>query len=355
LLEEAIEKITLKLQENAVTTNATFTTCIPPEALKKQKKEIENLRFEMTELTKVYQDFRGDTNSLIDTMREKSKNLNISQDSSISLIQSKNDKVNMDRIRMTEAKESTRNAATAITARLEELQDTIDQIKLDVTQRRCRPSKAQLKHCEEESTILGQEMDDLSGKIKAFKPTWKKTWETELQDIVNEQQFLKDQEALLVDLKEDHNALLEVLDQLAKISEIQERKQQYHGVEFRRAPIEEGFDGMTSVIKQVSNIHVDHNRRVKAMVQAEKMRALELSQRIDAFEEELSDFVGCNKLKKIGGAEAIEKQRQEKDQALIKQIFDKGENNDEAQQQEKTKLNDGENIENDTGSSVGIE
>ncbi|KAI8886345.1 AIP3-domain-containing protein [Backusella circina FSU 941] len=354
LLEDAIQKIALKLEETSVTTDAASPAYIPLEAFKKQKKELENLRFDMTTLTNVYKDFKEETNRLIDTVREKSRHIHINKSDSIAPLQNKCTEINNNRARMMETKDSTRDAATTITTRLEELQDTIDHIKLDVTQRRCRPSKAQLKHCEEESKILRQEMDDLSDKIKTFKPTWKKTWETELQDIVDEQQFLKDQEALLVDLKEDHNALLDVLDQLAKISEIQERKHQQPGVEFRRAPMEEGFEGMTSVIKQVSNIQVDHNRRVKALVQAEKMRALELSQRIDAFEEELTDFVGCNKLKKTGGAQAIDRQRQEKDQALIKQIFALDEKNDE-KQEEKASQKDEEDIDNPTQSTVGVE
>ncbi|KAI9480626.1 MAG: actin interacting protein 3-domain-containing protein [Benjaminiella poitrasii] len=225
---------------------------------------------------------------------------------------------------MNESREVTQKAATLITNRLEELQDMIDQLKLDVTQRRRRPPKDQLSYCQEESRKLEIEMSDLQSRIKQFKPVWKKTWETELQRIVKEQQFLKEQEALLADLRDDHHALLQVLEQLEKISEIHERKKQL-GLDHRPIIHDNSSgdltDGMAGVMKQVSTIHVDHSRRVKALAEAERLRAKKLSQRIDAFERELTGFVELRKLKKTGGAEAIEKQRQEKDKALIKQIF----------------------------------
>ncbi|KAI8094237.1 actin interacting protein 3-domain-containing protein [Thamnidium elegans] len=276
----------------------------------KLQQEINDLRHDLDDIQNIYQQLKNETFKVITELRTKTPVAHtvVMLDPST-------------RAEMNTSRQVTQKAATIITNRLEELQDTIDQIKLDVTQKRCRPSKFQLNHCKEESEIVQSEINDLVNKIKVAKPTWKKTWEVELQQIVKEQQFLKEQEALLVDLKEDHQSLLQVLDQLWKISEIQERKKQAGIALYKVAPVEEGFEGMTSVIKQVSTIQVDHSKRVQALAEAEKMRSKELSQRIDAFEKELTDFVGLKKLKKIGGAEAIERQRQEKDKDLIKQIF----------------------------------
>lgn len=281
----------------------------PTEKVKLQQ-EINDLRHDLEDIQTIYQQLKNETTKVITELRTKTQHAH-----TVVMLDPTT------RAEMNASRQVTQKAATIITNRLEALQDAIDQIKLDVTQKRCRPSKLQLNHCKEESDIVQDEINDLVRKIKVAKPTWKKTWEVELQQIVKEQQFLKEQEALLVDLKEDHQSLLQVLDQLWKISEIQERKKQAGVVLYKVAPVEEGFEGMTSVIKQVSTIQVDHSRRVQALAEAEKIRSKELSQRIDAFERELTDFVGLSKLKKTGGAEAIDRQRQEKDKDLIKQIF----------------------------------
>jgi hypothetical protein len=301
-IQQALQKFTLQ------------TPNIPQDTVKKQQQELESLRHDLKMVQRVYQDYKNQTTQIIDDLRAKSQKVTDNKASTIVILDEKA------HAEMNESREVAQRAATMITNRLEALQDAIDQLKLDVTQKRCRPSKNQLNYCKDESQSVLVEMNDLQSLVKKFKPIWKKAWEVQLQQIVKEQQFLKEQEALLVDLKDDHKAVLEVLDQLIKISEIHERKK-HLGVEFRVAPAEEGFEGMTSVMKQVSTIQVDHDRRVQAIAQAEKLRSKGLSQRIDAFERELTNFVGLRKLKKTGGAEAIEKQRQEKDMAIMKQIF----------------------------------
>ncbi|KAI9286615.1 actin interacting protein 3-domain-containing protein [Umbelopsis sp. AD052] len=222
-----------------------------------------------------------------------------------------------------QVKEQLQVSSSAITSRLEELQDVVDEIKLDVTQRRCRPSKAQLTHCSEEADALDKEIKELSRLITTAKPVWKKTWEEELQTILKEQQFIKDQESLVVDLEEDHATLMEVFRQLQKINDIQASAGPTKR-EFNVAPIPEGFEGMSSVMKEVSLIDVDSSRRLRALNQAEKMRQRELDTRIDEFEHELTSFVDSKKLKKTGGAEEAERERQRKDQLMLKRLYSNG-------------------------------
>ncbi|KAI8578066.1 hypothetical protein K450DRAFT_248856 [Umbelopsis ramanniana AG] len=224
-----------------------------------------------------------------------------------------------------QVKEQLHVSSSAITSRLEELQDVVDEIKLDVTQRRCRPSKAQLTHCSEEADALDKEIKELSKLITSAKPVWKKTWEEELQTILKEQQFIKDQESLVVDLEEDHATLMEVFRQLQKINDIQASAGPTKR-EFNVAPVPEGFEGMSSVMKEVSLIDVDSSRRLRALNQAEKMRQRELDNRIDEFEHELTSFVDSKKLKKTGGAEEAERERQRKDQLMLKRLYSNSSN-----------------------------
>jgi hypothetical protein len=212
-----------------------------------------------------------------------------------------------------------------VTTRLEDLQDTIDQLKLDVTQRKSRPSQTQMTHCGDERKALAKEIEEFGQFIAQVKPKWKKTWEQELQMIVKEQQTLKDQEYLLSDMKDDLDALCEVFDQLEKIYAYQVKTKPVMR-EFRVAPPDEGYEGMNSVFKQVESIDVDHDRRLRAMEQADKMRQREMANRIDDFEHELSTFVDAKKLKKTGGALEIDRLRKQKEEELLKSMYNNQKN-----------------------------
>ncbi|KAI8142783.1 actin interacting protein 3-domain-containing protein [Fennellomyces sp. T-0311] len=270
--------------------------------LQQQQEQVEHLRRDLGVLRQVAKEFQQETNALLQELKLKQQEQ-----------QQKNSRRYLD-----ETKLRAESVANAITGRLQDLQDTIDQLKLDVTQRRCRPSTAQLEHCTTEVNALEGQIDRLAQLVRTAKPKWKLTWEQELQQVVTEQQFLKDQEGLLLDLRDDHADLVHVLQQLFKISEIQARGNKKVVPLFRGGG---GEEGMSSVLKQVSTIDVDHQKRVKALQQAEKMRARELANRIDDFEKELSTFVEAKKLKRTGGADHVDRQRQKKDQQILRDLY----------------------------------
>ncbi|KAG1325310.1 hypothetical protein G6F62_008619 [Rhizopus arrhizus] len=267
-----------------------------------REEETQSLRHELNTLRQMYNNYQQESKYTIEQLQEKIKK--------------------QSRLEMGEGKEITQKASLLITNRLEALQEDVEQFKQDIAQRRYRPSKIRLKHCIDESGLLEKEIQELEERLKTYKPAWKKTWEAELQHIVLEQQFLKDQEALLTDLKEEHQAVVDVLKQASQISEIHERKkQQKHDGLDCRLTREEKLDGMASVMKQVTAIHVDHESRLKALDEAEKMRFKTLAQNMDVFERELLNFVCLKKLKNIGGPEAIDRQRERKNKAVLKVMF----------------------------------
>ncbi|KAG2223745.1 hypothetical protein INT45_003469 [Circinella minor] len=338
--------------------------------LKQQQDEVEYLRRDLGVLRQVAKEFQQDTTTLLHELKNaiattpiitETKNMhsyapttrNSKEEQQQQQQQRADDdagdnnsniaNINSQRNYVIETKQRAEHVSTEITRRMQDLQDTIEQLKLDVTQRRCRPSQTQLEHCDKETKSLEQEIEQLSKLLKSVKPTWKHTWEIELQTVVKEQQFLKEQENLLLDLHDDHADLLHILKQLQKISEIQ---QQSHGKKRNNKSIpplrgstvsnnnytnndtmsisssggEEAGD-MSNVLKQVSTIEVDHGKRVKALEQAERMRARELANRIDDFEQELSSFVGSRKLKKTGGADHVDRQRERKDKQILKNLY----------------------------------
>lgn len=290
---------------------------IPKEQYESQLLEIETLRRDMSVLRQLEREMREGTASVIQEMKEKAASVKeeAEKSKSMELVQNTTARTHLE-----DGKKNLLEKSDKVTSRLEDLQDTIDQLKLDVTQRKCRPSETMMTHCANERKALSQEIEDFGKFIADVKPRWKKTWEQELQTIVKEQQTLKDQEYLLSDMKDDLDALLEVFEQLEKIYAYQASTRPQPR-EFRVAPIEEGFEGMASVFKQVATIDVDHTRRLRALEQADKMRQRELANRIDDFEKELVGFVGEKKLKKTGGALEIDRLRKQKDEEIMKAMY----------------------------------
>lgn len=322
LVEQISAQITSQHTEqvdNAVAAEKIVTAApsISKEQFEAQRQEIDTLRRDIAVLRQLEQEMKEETATLIADIKEKAETAKAkeSKEAEVQLSQ-----IAVARTSLEDGKKTLIEKSEKITSRLEELQDTIDQLKLDVTQRKCRPSEAQMSHCAQERKALGEEIEEFGQFITQVKPRWKKTWEHELQTIVKEQQTLKDQEYLLSDMKDDLDALLEVYEQLEKICAYQANARPQVR-EFRVAPAEEGFEGMSSVLKQVSSIDVDHDRRVRAMEQAEKMRQRELANRIDDFEKELVGFVENKKLKKTGGALEIERIRKQKDEEIRKALY----------------------------------
>lgn len=215
-----------------------------------------------------------------------------------------------------------------LTTRLEVLQDTIDDMKQDVTQRRCRPSPNQLDHCRQESSAILEMIRSLGNHITRSKPAWKKAWEEQLQRIVGEQQCVKEYEHLVADFEEDHAAIVTVLQHLTQVSELQKRQSSNSSKPILMSGTDNsdtggGREGMDHVLQQLQTIDVDHDKRLDALEQAEKRRARDMANRIDDFEKELITFVDTNKLKKTGGAEQVERQQEQKTKQLLMDLYDK--------------------------------
>lgn len=289
--------------------------------IKVEQENLTRLKRDLAVVRQMHNEFQTDSREMMEKLKNTIKEREAAQPA-VTAIE------NQTRRSVDQVKEKLQTSSSAITTRLEELQDVIDDLKHDVTQRRCRPSKAQLAHCSDEAIALDSEIKELSKLISTAKPVWKKTWEDELQTILKEQQFIKDQESLVVDLEEDHSTLMEVFRQLQKINEIQATSAPTKR-EFNVGPTPEGFEGMSSVLKEVSMIDVDSSRRLRALNQAEKMRQRELDNRIDEFEHELTSFVDSKKLKKTGGAEEAERERQRKDKLMLQRLYGNTSNSSE--------------------------
>ncbi|THH13753.1 hypothetical protein EW146_g6507 [Bondarzewia mesenterica] len=204
--------------------------------------------------------------------------------------------------------------------------DTVEGVKDDVLKRYVSPKPQVLKGIMEDVMAVAAELESLKEHIKTIKPMWKKTWEEELQSIVEEQQFLNHQEEFLADLLEDHKAVVEVYGHVEKVISIRgsgaARVLRSRG--FKPPPMDEGHGGLSTVMLEIKGAAVDPERRMKAIAANQKHRERELAGRADEFEAELKGFVGGKKLKMTGGAEEAERVRQRRNDVTLKAMFNGG-------------------------------
>ena len=170
-----------------------------------------------------------------------------------------------------------------ILTKVEALQDTVENVKEDVLKKHITPKPQLFKTIKEDIDTAATELESLKEHIKTIKPMWKKTWEEELQNIVEEQQFLNHQEEFLSDLLEDHKAVYEVYGHVEKVISIRgtgpgriTRK----GGSFKPPPPDEGHTGLSTVMLEIRGAAVDPERRMKAIALAnQKNREKDLAKK----------------------------------------------------------------------------
>jgi len=279
--------------------------------------EVGNLRRDLGVLRQLYSDFMGSTKDSLVTLRTQAATVKKVADS----------KVGGARAYINSGKEKLDTRSQNILTRVEELQDTIENLKDDVLKRHATPRNAVTKKLAADILETGTELASLQEHIKTIKPSWKKTWEEELQNIVEEQQFLSHQEELLEDLIEDHKAVAEVHEHVSKVITLrgsQHGRVGGGGGGFRPPPREEGHGGISTVLLEIKGAQVDPERRMKAIELSAKSREKEQQGRSDEFQDELSNFVSGRKLKLTGGAEETERMRQKRNEATLKAMFNGG-------------------------------
>ncbi len=145
--------------------------------------------------------------------------------------------------------------------------------------RHTSPRRHVLKNLKGDMDAISAELESLQEHIRNVKPMWKKTWEEELQNIVEEQQFLLHQEELLEDLVQDLKATAEVHSHLDKIIAMRGETpgpSSLRGRSFKPIPPEEGQEGgLDKVMLQIRGSAVDTERRLKAIQMNQKQREKE--------------------------------------------------------------------------------
>ncbi|RKP07154.1 actin interacting protein 3, partial [Thamnocephalis sphaerospora] len=211
---------------------------------------------------------------------------------------------------ITESQKDMNNRTEAVFDRIEDVESICEEIKRDITQRRAAPSEARMNAVRDGLREMAKDINELKAHVEETQPRWKRAWEEELQAVVSEQQFLKEQVELMAEQEEDYEKLMQLFGQLEKLIQLQATHRPKKQAVLNVVSAEEGYMQLNNVMQEITCIAPDSERRLKAMEQAEKMRRIEQAGRVDEFEQELGNFVTEKKLRPTGGFEEAERLRE---------------------------------------------
>ncbi|KAF8654664.1 hypothetical protein AX16_003481 [Volvariella volvacea WC 439] len=285
--------------------------------LKTQFDEVQNLRRDLGVMRQLYMEFMKDTKTSLTKLRTQTATVK----------QLANSRVGGARSYIDDGKKKLDIRSQNVLTEVEKLQDVVEGIKDDVIKRHITPKPLHVKQIKKDMDSVAAELESLKEHMKTIKPMWKKTWEEELQNIVEEQQFLTHQEEFLADLLEDHKAVVEVYGHVEKVISLRGTSVGGKGRMYRPPPPEEGHGGLSTVMMEIRGASVDPAKRMKAIEASQKNREKEKAGQTDELQMEITDFVKGGKLKKTGGAEEAERVRQKKNEMTLKAMFNSSNSN----------------------------
>ena len=286
--------------------------------LRTQFDEVQNLRRDLGIMRQLYSEFMKQTKATLTGLRTQTQ----------AVRQMASTQVPGARAYIDAGKTKLDARSQNVLTKMEELQDTVEVVKDDVLKRHVSPKPQVLRAIKEGLSTVSAELDSLTEHINTVKPMWKKTWEEELQSVVEEQQFLNHQEEFLADLIEDRKAVSEIYGHVEKVISLRGSSGARGGRGRALKPPpgdrEQQVGGLSSVMLEIRGAEVDPDRRLKAIEASQKNRERELADRADEFEAELKGFVGGKKLKMTGGTDEADRVRQAKNDLSLRTMFGTG-------------------------------
>ena len=285
--------------------------------LKTHYEALQKLRHDFAILRQVQDEGEHDMRQLMANLREKAKEMSrvvsLGPSAGRNLIES--GKTHLDA------------QSQQVLTNVEDLQDLIEDLKLDVSHRGVKPKAAELKRATADIATATQRLMELEQYIQSVRPHWKKTWENELQFIVDEQEFLNYQEGLLADLKQDLTAVQDVFGNIQQIVKLRDVGQARgddpgRGPRYVPPPPDGEHEGLPTVMVEVRGQSIDHERRLRALQAAERSREKAKAGRTDEFADELQGFVDNRTLRRTGGHLEAERVRQKRDQSTLRAMFE---------------------------------
>ncbi|SCV02730.1 LAME_0H04654g1_1 [Lachancea meyersii CBS 8951] len=234
-----------------------------------------------------------------------------------------NSSTTANRVYMEKSHSKLSEVSDGLLGKVDDLQDVIEALRKDVAVRGSKPSKKKLGSVRIELKNAQACLHKMQEHISVEKPNWKKIWESELEKVCEEQQFLTLQEDLAFDFKQDLDKVQETFDLVTLCCEEKEKNPKKTNSLILPIAKPGTFNQLRSaVLDEVAALQPDHQERIDAIEKAEKLRTKEMTYRDNSeFEDELGNYIDKKSFKKAGGISEIEKQRQRRDEENLRANF----------------------------------
>ncbi|KAL4975421.1 actin interacting protein 3-domain-containing protein [Aspergillus desertorum] len=290
-----------------------------------QLAELSSLRRDLAVLRQTYTDFSADITTSMGAIRAKADTVKSSAvEASVPPYEG-----DAGRARVNLGKKELAEESERLVARVDDLQDLIEDLRKDVVSRGVRPLPRQLETVGKDISAVTKEIKKMQEFLKREKPIWTKIWEKELQLVCEERDQLTMQEDLAADLQDDLEKAAQTFALVEQATKQQAMQNGNSGPTLRNTsrnvvidPAVDPVKAKDSVLGEVRALQPNHESRLEAIERAEKARQKELeTRRVDLFQKELGTFVQEGKLKKSGGFEEAERLRRAKDERNRREIW----------------------------------
>ncbi|KAJ5794317.1 hypothetical protein N7457_000916 [Penicillium paradoxum] len=290
--------------------------------------ELQSLRRDLAVLRQTYSNFTADITGSMSAVRAKASKVKTAADN----VATPSYEGDAGRARVNTGKKELANESERLVARVDDLQDLVEDLRKDVVTRGVRPLPRQLEGVSRDISTVMKEIKKMQDFLGREKPIWTKIWEKELQLVCEERDQLTMQEDLAADLQDDLEKATQTFALVEQATKEQVMTNTPGSGTAVRAPsrtlgIDPTIDPMKAkdgVLGEVRALQPNHESRIEAIERAEKARKIELeTRRIGLFQKELGAFVDEGKLKKSGGFEETERLRTAKDERIRKEVWER--------------------------------
>lgn len=289
--------------------------------------EIQSLRRDLAVVRQTFTNFQSDiTGSMTEVRAKASLVKTAAEDVAVTSYEG-----DAGRARVGTGKKELADESERLVARVDDLQDLVEDLRKDVVQRGVRPLPRQLEGVSRDISNVMKEIKKMQDFLGREKPIWTKIWEKELQLVCEERDQLTMQEDLAADLQDDLEKAAQTFALVEQATKEQAMEKANGAVTLRATSRTLGIDptvdpmkAKDDVLGEVRALQPNHESRLEAIERAEKARKKELeNRRINMFQKELGAFVQEDKLKKSGGVEETERLRNAKDDRIRKEVWDR--------------------------------
>lgn len=315
--------------------SSTVRSLSPMKATPEQLNEIQSLRRNLAVMRQTYSSFVSDIEGSMAAIRTKAASVK-SVAVKVALPELKGES---GRAYVSQGIESLSKDQENLVEKVEEVQDSVEDLRKDVVTRGVRPLPRQLEQVAKDLADATTEVKRMEANLAKEKPLFSKIWKAELQQVCDDRDNMAEAEALIQDFKVD-------LENAEKTFRLVEEATKQQNLAVTTSPpgsgnpfaprnlsggkmmaIDAGVDpgkAKNQVLVEVAGLKIDHEDRMSAIERAERARQKELESRKEgAFKKELGSFVEEGKLKKTGGVEEAERLRKVRDERARREVWER--------------------------------